>query len=227
MRMFAFVWAAAGALVCVVNVAQAAVIIPVDAIASSEYLDGGGIYGGVMGDLRYADNTWNGNGLLAGGTYGLHTRRYSASGSGLSRNPGAHWMAGELKPTITWDLGSAFNLSGFHLWNYGEQDGYETRGVKTADVLVSSDGTTFTPVLSGQEFLIAPPSGNFPGNDYTLNASDVRYVRFNVLATHGDTNFAGLSEIRFFSGIPEPSSLVLGGLGLMGLIGGGRRRRGA
>lgn len=174
-------------------------ITPISAVASSEYLDTGGIYGGVQGDLRKAMNTIDGSGLTDGGTYGLHSRSLSASGSGATRNPGAHWMSGDgATPTITWDLGSAHDLTGFHLWNYGEQDGYETRGVKSADILVSSDGTNFTTVLSGQQFLETPATGAFPGDDYTLITDNVRYVRFNVLTTHGDTNFAGLSEIRFF-----------------------------
>ncbi len=167
-----------------------------------------------------AINTINGNGLNAPGD---ETATHNA-GSGS----GTMWLSSTsesaIGATITFDLGSEYDLSGAWIWNYN-QDNQSGRGFLSFDIYVgnSSDPTATTLLQAGAAISRHPvTSGVAYGAEFeAFSASGAQYVRF-VSQSTGNNNIIGLSEVRFEQ-IPEPSAVALFGLGGIGLI--LRRRR--
>ena len=101
---------------------------------------------------------------------------------------------------ITFDMGSSYNLAGFHLWNANEGV-YANRGVKRVSITVSNDNSTWTsvaikPNTCGQ----ASGQTSYQGEDhYFENVTSARYVRMTINSNWGDGSFYGLEEIRFMS----------------------------
>jgi len=136
-------------------------------------------------------------------------------------------VAGE--PVLTFDLGSDTPINAIHTWGYSVSN---ANGVKDFSLRFATDaegtggfGTSITsnPILS---MLIDNVSMQTNG----FGAVTARYVEMTVHSTHisnggngppagGDR--AGLGEVAF--SVPEPSSVLLGFLGLAGLA--FRRRR--
>jgi hypothetical protein len=191
------------------TITQAQLIIsPVAVNASSAFAD----------PSTAAVNTINGSGLSFAlntgdtipGTYPTH--------SAVNNNIW-HTAVGVLTPTITFDLGASYDVTGFHLWNFQQFDTTGvSRGIQTTNILGSSDGISFTTLISNQTFTQATGLSTYTGEDYSLSAANIRYVRFGVLSNYGDVNVTGLSEVRFLGtvAVPEPSSLAM--LALGGLV---------
>jgi len=133
------------------------------------------------------------------------------------------WLANDdAGQAIVFDLGQSFDITGFHVWNYNEKNGLTPRGANSVDVTFSSDNVTFG---NATNFTFDEASGvdSYVGQDFTLGSTTIaQFVRFEILSNHGDTDFTGLSEVRF-TAIPEPASLALIGLG--GLVMALRRQR--
>jgi hypothetical protein len=184
------------------------IIQPVSVTASSSFAD----------PSTAAVNTINGSGLSFAlntgdaipGTYPTHTS---------VDNNIWHTAVGVLTPTITFDLGSNYNVTGFHLWNFQQANPGISRGVQTANILGSLDGISFTTLISNQTFTQASGLSTYTGENYTLSVSNTRYIRFDVLSNYGDTGVTGLSEVRFTgSVVPEPGTYGMLGCGLLLLI---------
>lgn len=135
---------------------------------------------------------------------------------------------------IRFDLGSERVLGAMAVWNYNEL-WLPGRGIRTADIVfLADDGLTELSQLSDVQFLM---SGGDAGYDYPqiidLAGNSGRYVRIDVTdrypAAGGDINtYVGLSEVKFFEKVPEPSTFALASLGLLGLgFLGWRRKKGA
>jgi len=115
--------------------------------------------------------------------------------------------------TITFDLQDVHPLQAVRVWNFNGA-GLTDRGIETLDIAVSLDGSSY-------QTLAGPSSGHFslseaPGALEYLTADMVdlggvfaRYVRFTGFTTHGDPTYVGLSEVRFYEAVPEPSTLVM------------------
>jgi hypothetical protein len=149
------------------------------------------------GFTRQASNTVNGSGLTGGqhgvtadGTMWLTTGTFSTPNDPLPAD-------------ITWDLGAATDLTSLHVWNYNEAS-FNNRGARLVEILTaSSPGGPFT---SRGTFTLFKASGRAtePGQQIDLNLTNVRQVKFNLTANHGDTaQLTGLSEVKFYRpGIP-------------------------
>jgi hypothetical protein len=144
---------------------------------------------------------------------------------------GGTWPAALDAVTISWDLGASYNLSSLHLWNHNEV-GNTHRSIASAVVDVSEFANFASPTtITLASILQAPGTAGYLGTDYTLVATG-RYVQFRNMTKHthpgtGDTNqYIGISEIRFEGSlVPEPNSVIMLGLGIVGLSTMARRRR--
>ena len=145
--------------------------------------------------------------------------------------------------SIAYDLGGFFDLTEGHLWNYGQTGAFGNRGFRNVDVFVSSTDTAdvnsavFTLAVDDQMFSDQDANNPVAVESFALNASNVRWVRFEVDGGIGVGNFGGnrvgLFEAKFTgeaaaaatATAPEPSAAMLAVLGLMGVVGCARRRK--
>jgi hypothetical protein len=215
------------AAICLTTGAYAAVIIqPTAATASST----------TTFDPRTIDKAITGAGLSAPLATGASVPATYPSHSAVGDDNYLS-LANDYTPTLTFDLGGAYDLTNFHLWNYNEGGGFggQLRGIATANVSVSLDNVNYTQVGTTYTFALAPGNTPYTGEDYALSALNVRYVRIAALTNGGGntgtsfSNATGIGEIRFVGDVttvPEPSTyiMMLGGLGALLLF---RRRRAA
>lgn len=136
--------------------------------------------------------------------------------------------------TLTYNLGGTYDLTSIYFWNYLRDA--NNRALKTFDIAFSTDGgVTYSTAVSAASLGI----GNFTlhdntgvgsngeayvpvdQRDFTATQEGVTHIQFTSLETYGSTGYVGFAEIRF-GAIPEPSTALLGGLGLLALL---RRRR--
>ncbi len=98
---------------------------------------------------------------------------------------------------LEFDLPVATPLAAIEVWNYNAV--WETvKGVRKADVAVSSDGTTWQTVLRGAE--IAEAEGTSDYDEPTvlkLNGVTARKVRLENLVPMGSDGKVGLSKVIF------------------------------
>ncbi len=134
-------------------------------------------------------------------------------------NRGVSWHADAFPAsplTITFELGNDYQLTGMHLWNMNQYP-VTGRGLKTATVSVSSDGTNFTEVpVGGRDsngyFRQAVGEYGYRGEDYTFVA-EAKWVRFSITSNWNDNlQYAGLSEVRFITVQPWNTNTLPPGL---------------
>jgi F5/8 type C domain len=128
---------------------------------------------------------------------------------------------------ITFNLNGTYSLAGFSLWNIGSQN--TTIGVNGVNVLTSTDGATFNPVIgSPNQFAIGDNAATESPEQSSFAPVNASYVRFQVLSNYGNSTLVGLSEVQFnsapasASAVPEPVT-IFGTL--MGLGGGAALKR--
>ena len=139
----------------------------------------------------------NGSGLVNG----LHDTNYA--GMWLSER-------NEQNPTLRFDLGATYILSGMHLWNYNQVSttgvSLTNRGLSKADVYVSVNGLGDPTTNPSDWFLLsndlvidqAPGNATYAGKSYELSADGIaaRYVMMTDVDNWAGTH-TGLSEVRF------------------------------
>lgn len=114
-----------------------------------------------------------------------------------------HTDTGDPTPTITFDLGDAFDLEDVHIWNMN-QTNLTDRGVQEFDLLVSTDGVDFTPALSSQTLSESPGGTNVAAQTFDLTGNNgVTHVRLEVISNHG-SDYTGLAEVMFTVSTPDP-----------------------
>ena len=147
---------------------------------------------------RSPDGIINGMGLVETPP-GSDVWAHEASSDSASR--GAMWTGGfpggkgDVKATLTFDLGETLGIGSLRVWNYNEQ-GQTKRGLRDVDILASDDGENWRPVVS---VTLAEGTGesDYAGQLVPLPGVEAaRYFRLQTKSHHGgDTT--GFSEIRF------------------------------
>jgi len=133
------------------------------------------------------------------------------SGSGLTDsggvfvdddNPNNMWLADLSQnptPFVSLDLGGLYNLSSMDIWNYNEFT--NMRGFRDVTVSVGATSGSVMPLNNAFTFAIADGQPGLESQMIDLSAfpeaDAVRIVRFDMVNNHGDTSWAGLSEVRF------------------------------
>jgi hypothetical protein len=153
---------------------------------------------------RFAINAINNSGLTGG--------RHSVVPDGTMWLSNGIFNGGTdtLPADITFDLGSLVHLTSFHVWNYNEAtNGLMTRGANLVEILTAQDAAG--PFTSAGTFRFFKASGmtTEAGQHFEFDQLNVRYVRFNILSSHGgDNEFAGLSEVKFYKeGTPSSTPI--------------------
>jgi hypothetical protein len=143
--------------------------------------------------------------------------------------PDAQWVGvldspdtGAIQPRLTFDLGSSFFVSTVQIW-YLAHASVAVHAPDFVNAYFSSDGISF----SGPQLLtpFANPAGPVVLSPiFSLSGGASRFVRLDFF---NDQQWTFLTEIQFegIQAIPEPSTLGLLGLGLVGLAIRNRRRR--
>jgi hypothetical protein len=184
-----------------------------------------------IGSPRIIDATIDGSDLSSGGLSGdilseTHAPNNDKAGYWLSAS-GAPSGGEVLEFTIP-----KSDIDAIHHWVY-TRNGETDRGLKTFDISFSTDnGATFPTTITAAtlgDFSGPPPvAALLPQSKTFALQSGVTDIRLSNLVNFGDSSYIGLSEIRFGGPegeVPEPATLVLASLGVLGLGGYARRRR--
>lgn len=140
--------------------------------------------------------------------------------SPYSGGSGTAWYSanGPVGYYLTFNFASPVNLEAFHLWDYYEHS-------PDAYTLVLYDGANATGISLYSQNLSISPSHTAANEsdrwDFTFS-STISGVESARLTATQDLSPSypgfGLAEIGFTGIVPEPSTLALAGLGLLGLV---------
>jgi large repetitive protein len=148
--------------------------------------------------------------------------------------PPNSWVStpGTLTGQITFSFGGLYSVNSFSFWNQngGGPGEMGTSGIRGVQVLTSTDGIVFTPLVGGPlTFAQVTGSTNLPPEIFSFAAVNATHFRFMVLSNWGETqvNVTGFGEVGFngAAAVPEPATMLLLGSGLTGFAARALRRR--
>ena len=110
---------------------------------------------------------------------------------------GSNMWNGDPDAWLWFDLGRVAQLAGMYVWNYNEQGGWETRGVKELELSASVDDQTFTPAGT---ITLEKASGTADDRGQTVKFQkplQARYVKIQIKSNYRGGEMSGLAEVRF------------------------------
>lgn len=170
--------------------------------------------------------TYNQNGLSAGYVSGVSDfNTVVATTTHTSIFFGNEWFSdfGTTSASVTYDLGSVLSINKMALWNE------ESSGIGLLDLLVSSDGITFSALLSG----LTPtdnPLADYLADVFSFATTSFRYVQLDMSRCPqqdpGSYPSCAIGEVAFnqVAAVPVPAAgfLLFGALGGLAAL---RRRK--
>jgi hypothetical protein len=210
----------------------------------SSVIGGGAVAGVVLSPVSgTASNTYSGGGTPISNTYdqtGLSPTFVSGVtdwNTYFSEDPlkgftyTNEWFTdtGVNSATVTYDLGAVYSIDNFALW---EED---AAGIGTTNVLISTDGVTWVPLLTGIVPTQTTLDENYGAQFFPFATVSAQYIELDILQAPnplatGGYDGAAIGEVAFegVSGVPEPATwaLLVCGFAALGLISASRRARG-
>jgi hypothetical protein len=211
-------------------VAATAFLLAADAVQGQKIVSavGATINSGGAGFGSIA-NTYNKAGLLTGYTSGV-----TDFDSYLAGNPkhnyvyeGNEWFSNEgtTSASVTYDLGSAMQINKLALWND------EAAGIGLLSLFGSIDGVTFSLLSSGLTPTNNPNDQNYGADVFGFSSMNMRYMRLDMSSCPQSGqifNSCSIGEVAFRTAsttVPEPSTVGMLSLGMIGLVVAARRRK--
>lgn len=185
--------------------------------ATSATVDSGGPGFGNIAD------TFNQAGLLSGYVSGVTDFDAYVASNPLHSTGAGEWFSGfGGSATVTYDLGTVRMVQSLALWNE------EQLGITAFNLLYSTDGSVFLPLLLGQLPANNPNGINYGPQVFEFDPTGLRFVRLDMFSCpqpEGTVPVCGLGEVAFEAvsngggngEVPEPGSIALTGLGIVGL----------
>ncbi len=194
--------------------------------------------------LNDSGMTTDANGQLVHSTTANHATNTNNSGTAGVANAGALFDLGSTQEISLMQIWNN-NTGGFNhnMTSFSMMVATSSDAVTLLDGrLVIADATLFTTITTNTAIDEAPRTAGYLGETFTfgsvsipsnlgdesgtvdsLSASAIsaRYVFLGDMGTGSNRQTVGISEIQFYA-IPEPTTALLGGLGLLALL---RRRR--
>jgi hypothetical protein len=158
---------------------------------------------------RQASHVVDGQGFEIGGP-GTHS---SAADGSMWLSAGVGFLPGvnDPSPFIAFDLGAVRSVASMRVWNYNEAGGnpqpFTRRGIHTCTLRVSDNGVAYTS-LGTITLNQAPGDSSTDFSQLVPVNATARYIALTDAVSFGsDSNFVGLSEVRFNAG-PTPFGRV-------------------
>ncbi|MFO0953728.1 MAG: discoidin domain-containing protein [Isosphaeraceae bacterium] len=131
----------------------------------------------------------------------------------FSASSGLDWISstGVTTGNVDFDLGAAFTIDRFALWNIGDNDSRNLTGF----TLLASPDNTFATTTNLGSFTASTtdPAAAAPAQVFSFTATSTQFVRMQITSNNGSVR-TGFGEAAFgqAAAVPEPSTLALGSM---------------
>ena len=171
------------------------------------------------------NNIINQHGQVPGYTSGVTDfATYTNSATATPATASDLWTSADGATTgnVDFTLGGSYEIDAFAIWAL-----ISTNGDNIGDfTLLASNDPSFTTFTTLGSFTPTySPGSPIPATVVTFTATTASYVRLEITSNNGGPD-AGLNEAAFgVAAVPEPSSLLMMGIGIASVLGHRLRRR--